>query len=151
LQEAARLLSHIALLSAVLLGLIGALGFFRWFLLMGREVGSTNTWACGFSAPTPRLQYTGSSLVQPVTNLLAMLLPMRTNLERPQGYFPQSASLSTETFDFWQERLYKPVFMFVGWTLSKLRWLQHGLTHFYVLYIAVTVVVLLIWFLAMRA
>jgi hydrogenase-4 component B len=151
LQEAAGLLSHIAMLSAALLAMIAVLGLFRWFLLMGREVGSTNTWACGFSAPTPRLQYTGSSLVQPVTSLLAMLLPMRTNLNPPQGYFPQSASLSTETFDFWQERLYKPVFALIGWALSKLRWLQHGLTHLYVLYIAVTVLVLLIWFLGMRA
>ncbi len=34
----------------------------------------------------------------------------------------------------------------VGWLLSKLRWLQHGYIHLYILYVGVTLVALLVWY-----
>jgi hypothetical protein len=33
----------------------------------------------------------------------------------------------------------------VAWALSRLRWLQHGRVQLYILYIAVTLLVLLVW------
>ena len=43
------------------------------------------------------------------------------------------------------ERLYAPVFTGIGRGLSALRWLQHGRVQLYVLYIALTLLVLLVW------
>ena len=33
----------------------------------------------------------------------------------------------------------------LNWGLSKVRWLQHGNVHIYVLYIALTLIALLVW------
>jgi hypothetical protein len=41
--------------------------------------------------------------------------------------------------------LYRPGFLKVNWGLSKLRRLQQGEVQLYVLYIAVTLIVLLAW------
>jgi hypothetical protein len=41
--------------------------------------------------------------------------------------------------------LYRPVFLGFAWTASKLRWLQQGRIQVYVLYIALTILVLLVW------
>ncbi len=38
-----------------------------------------------------------------------------------------------------------PLFLGVAWLASKLRWLQEGRIQIYVLYIALTILVLLIW------
>jgi len=93
------------------------------------------------------MQYTASSFAQPLTALFAPLL--RTRQQQPvlTEYFPQEAALATETPEPWREDLYQPVFRAVGWGLARLRWLQHGRVQLYVLYIAVTLLVLLVWYL----
>jgi hydrogenase-4 component B len=128
-----------------LLAVIAALAGLRSWLLSGRPVATTQTWGCGYGRPTPRMQYTASSFAQPLTDLFSVLLLSRRHLAPPAGLFPRAASLATETADVCGERLYAPVFSGIGRGLAALRWLQHGRVHLYVLYIALTLVVLLIW------
>lgn len=109
--------------------------------LVRREV----TWDCGYARPTARMQYTASSFVQPLTALFGALLRMRCHYTPPRGYFPSGASFSTETPDVTQRWLYAPAFVRMAEAFSRLRRLQHGNVHLYVLYVALTLVVLLIW------
>jgi hydrogenase-4 component B len=44
-----------------------------------------------------------------------------------------------------RELIYAPVFRGIGYAISRLRWLQHGRLHLYVLYVALTIIVLLFW------
>ena len=66
-------------------------------------------------------------------------------LQRPEGIFPPKASLATETPDLCHGNLYRPGFMKLNWGIAKLRWMQQGHVQLYVLYIAVTLIVLLAW------
>jgi hypothetical protein len=91
------------------------------------------------------MQYTGSSFSQPLTDLFGFALQSRRHLVRPEGLFPPHAAFGSETPDLWAQRLYGPVFTAIGRGLSGLRWLQHGQVHLYVLYIAATLLVLLVW------
>ena len=54
-------------------------------------------------------------------------------------------SLHTHTPDLFRRYVYEPLFVGVAWIASKLRWLQQGRIQLYVLYIALTILVLLIW------
>ncbi len=116
----------------------------RW-LLSGREVGQSGTWDCGYAAPTPRMQYTASSFAEPLTTLFAMVLRTVFHKHAPSGIFPRSAALHSETPDLFLRSVYSPLFRWGGWGLSHLRWLQHGRLQVYVLYIAVTLLILLLW------
>lgn len=116
----------------------------RW-MLRGRTVSQTGTWDCGYARPTARMQYTASSFAQPLTHLFRAFLRTRVQLDQPQGLFPRQARLSTLTPDAFSEGIYKPMFLGIGWVVSKLRWFQHGPVQLYVLYIAVTLVALLVW------
>ncbi len=118
----------------------------RGFLLSGRPVGTSGTWDCGFARPTARMQYTASSYVQPTTTLFGALLHAHTKRSAPSGLFPQAATFHTETPDVCEETLYRPVFGSVGRAAGRLRWLQQGSIHLYISYIALTLIVLLIWF-----
>ncbi len=64
----------------------------------------------------------------------------------PRGLFPGEAALVTETADVPHQYFYRPIYVAVEWLLSKFRWLQHGHAHLYVLYVGVTLVTLLIWY-----
>ncbi len=135
-----------AIISAlVFLLLLLLLMILRRALLAGRRVETTVTWDCGYLRPTARIQYTASSFVQPFTTLFHWLLGTRRRLQQPEGFFPSKASLSTETPDLTHEELFRPGFLKVNWAIAKLRWMQQGHVQLYVLYIAVTLIVLLAW------
>ncbi|MBI3795347.1 MAG: hydrogenase, partial [Deltaproteobacteria bacterium] len=121
------------------------LGGLRRWLLADRSVAEHGTWDCGYAQPTPRMQYTASSFAQPLTEIFRLFLRTRSRVLSVQGLFPHTASLATETDDVCSTSLYRPVFTGIQWLLSWLRWLQHGQVHLYILYIAVTLLVLLVW------
>lgn len=131
--------------SWALIALVGLLALARRRLLSGRQVESGPTWDCGYVAPTPRMQYTASSFVSPLLLLFRMILRPRVNLQPPRGLFPRQANFSSETPDVFYNYFFRPVFMAVAWAASKLRWLQYGRIQLYVLYIALTILVLLVW------
>jgi len=122
-----------------------ALILLRRGLLAGRHVETGVTWGCGYARPTARMQYTASSFAQPLTDLFRPLLGTKKKVVRPKGFFPVEAALKTETPDFTREEMYRPMFERVNGWLSQAHWLQHGKVQLYVLYIAVTLIVLLVW------
>jgi hypothetical protein len=91
------------------------------------------------------MQYTGSSFSQPLTTVFARVLRAESHGARPKGFFPARASFASATPDLGREALYRPVFGGVGRALASLRRLQHGEVQLYVLYVALTLIALLVW------
>jgi hydrogenase-4 component B len=91
------------------------------------------------------MQYTASSFARPLTLLFRLFLQPRDDIHPPRGLFPTHASLHTHTPDLFRRYLYEPLFQAIAWLALKLRWLQEGHIQVYVLYIALTILVLLIW------
>lgn len=131
--------------SFLLVSLAGGLMLLRRRLLSGRTVDEAPTWDCGYAAPTPRMQYTSSSFAWPLVELFRLFLQSRADVHPPHGLFPTRASLHTETPDLFRERLYRPVFWAIDRVAIKLHWLQQGRIQLYVLYIALTLLVLFAW------
>ena len=138
-------LSLVVVASVALIALSGVLIILRRRLLTGREVAEAGTWDCGYLKPDARMQYTASSFVQPLTKLFHVILGTRELVSPPRGFFPKDASFVSETTDVFKKRLFKPVFTVVESAVGRMRWLQHGRLQLYVLYIAATLLVLLVW------
>lgn len=140
-----------SLLLAVVGGfvLLGALIYFvaslRIYFLQKKDIAASGTWDCGYARPTPRMQYTGSSFVQPINELFSVFLQTRREGHMPIGFFPKTASFVTRTPDIFMEYFYRPCFRKIENIISAFRWLQHGHMHIYVLYIALTLLGILIW------
>jgi hydrogenase-4 component B len=125
--------------------LIGVFAAVRRWLLARRPVLAGPTWDCGYAMPSTRMQYTASSFSRPLTITFGMLLAAEQRSEPPRGFFPRRAFLVTEARDLGREWLYAPAFRAMGRGLARFRWLQHGQVHLYVLYIALTLIALLLW------
>lgn len=130
--------------SAVLLSLLLLLALLRRRLLRGRRVEDALTWDCGFASPTNRMQYTASSFAQPITAMFRLVLGLRTHDRPPSGLFPAKASFESHARDTANEYLFRPTFQFVDRTMARLRWVQEGHVQVYVLYVAVTLLILLL-------
>jgi len=138
LEVVGRIGAGVCLLSALLWSL-------RRALLSRREVAAGPTWGCGFTAPTARMQYTGSSYPVPATRVFAALFATREEFHPPLGYWPAKASYESRTPDPALER-WLPVLAarFEDW-LSVPRRLQHGRLQLYLLYVSAFLVAALLW------
>ena len=145
LGTAANPLSWIVAASAVLVLLTLALAALRKRLLSTRSLGQAVTWDCGYAQPTARMQYTASSFAQPLTDVFVSILRTRYKYVRPEGILPLGASFSTETKDLFRNKLYEPFFEGSAGVLAWFRKAQHGRVQLYVLYIALTLIALLVF------
>ena len=147
-ESAARWLFPVAAGSVLLIAAIWGLAALRRRMLAARSVRESVTWDCGYAAPAARMQYTATGYAQPLTRGAQALL--RPDIERlaPRGVFPVSASFRSAPADLARKRLFGPLFAGVAEGLGRLRWLQQGRVHLYVLYIVAVLMVLLAWAIA---
>jgi hydrogenase-4 component B len=145
LGAAIRPLRMIVLASCLFFVVLGLLTLARRLALGRRPVSSAGTWDCGYARPSVRMQYTASSFVQPLTDLFRPFLQTRRKTLSIKDVFPSRASLATHTPDVFHEGIFNPLFAAIVKTLGRLKAIQHGRVHIYVLYVVITILVLLIW------
>jgi hydrogenase-4 component B len=138
--------SSVGSLNAVL-WLSLALGAILWKgLQRKRVVSSDSTWGCGYAAPSPRMQYTGSSFAElSGERLLPKLLGTRIAVVSPATLFPERATLSSEYSDPLTRGFYEPFLRRWGDRFARLRWLQQGKLHVYLVYVLVAALSALLW------
>ena len=132
-------ISGIFILSALFLFL------YRKLLFSRKKVTIAVTWDCGYAKPDSRMQYTGSSFVQPVTSFFRSLLQSRRTPIFYKEIFAGERQFTTRTPDIFYEKLYQPAFDWFYGLFLKLHYFQRGRIQVYVLYIAFTLIALLIW------
>ncbi|MBI4665592.1 MAG: hypothetical protein HY751_04185 [Nitrospinae bacterium] len=90
--------------------IIAGVTLIRKAALGERNVRRAITWDCGYSAPTARMQYTGSSFSQPAADFFAITLRPSKKLDMKQTIFPEGASFSSSVSDVVDEKLYGGLF-----------------------------------------
>ena len=143
--EAAGTLASVSLAGWVLLALVLLVALLRRLALRGKPVRSGPTWDCGYAAPTARMQYTASSFAHGITGTFQPVLRSERRVQPPEGWFPAEGSLHTGPRDPFLHDLFRPLFQVVGRAAGRMRWLQQGRIQLYVLYIALAILVLLVW------
>lgn len=104
------------------------------------------TWGCGYARPTTRMQYTGRSFSEMLAeHLLPHFLRPRARRVWPEGLFPVAGSFSSTSPDPLLEQAYEPFFERWANRFARLRFLQQGKVHVYLVYIMFMVVLALAW------
>jgi hydrogenase-4 component B len=134
----------LAVFSGALFALLVTVFLVRRAFYRNRPVRNMPTWACGYTGSAPRAQYTASSFVQPFTALFRPLVGSERNYDRPIGLFPARASFQEKFPDLFRTSLYRPAFQKLREWFASAKRIQHGRVQTYVLYIAVTLLVLLL-------
>ncbi len=138
-------LKSLSVAGLALVGLAAALFLSLKLILRTKRVRQGVTWDCGYARPTGRMQYTGSSLGNSLVELTSFLLWPKHFRTALRGHFPRPSAFKSLVPDTVLDRLVMPLFRTTGRYLPKLRVLQQGQTHVYVLYILIVMIVLLVW------
>jgi hypothetical protein len=104
------------------------------------------TWGCGYLRPTARMQYTGRSFAEMLAEqLLPTFFRPRISRRAPQGFFPAAGDFACDCKDPLNEKFYEPLFARWGNRFARLRFLQQGKVHVYLIYIVFMVILALSW------
>ena len=113
-----------------------------------RRLRVGDTWGCGRIGQTPRMEYTATAFAEPLRRVFAELYRPTEDLSidfHPESrYFVQSIAYRSEVHPWFERLLYAPVVSFLRRTAFRVRWLQAGSLHLYLLYMILALVVLLL-------
>jgi len=115
----------------------------RTVLYRGKTVTRAGTWGCGFTQPTVKMQYTGSSYAGSILEFFKPVAPLRETHPPVQGVFPKKTRYHSHINDIAELHMGNVIVRPVLFLFDKLRWLQHGDIHLYIGYILLAIVVLL--------
>jgi hydrogenase-4 component B len=144
--EASEVLEQCLLLGAGVVALFSALWLARKILL--RRNGGTRearTWDCGCLIGTPRIQYSATSFVEPLTRLFAVIVGITRRHAQWGALFPSRMLCEFHLSGGLLRSVFAPLFEGARHACNSLKIVQHGYIHIYILYILVVIVGLLVW------
>jgi len=121
------------------------LALLRRFLVRSHPVYLAETWGCGYTKLSSRVQYTASSFAKPILKIFRSILFYKVEALRPKGYFPTEGKLGSSLKDAAESLFFRPLFIIIKRFSRKLKWIQSGHTQIYILYILFLLVILLAW------
>jgi hypothetical protein len=111
----------------------------------GRAVSGT-TWGCGYARPNARMQYTAAGFSEMLSEwLIPKSIRPRVSTAPPSTLFPRRAEFSSDRQDPMTRALYEPSLARWADRFARLRWMQQGMLHIYLVYVLVALLVGLAW------
>ena len=99
-------------------------------------------WSCGFTKLTSHMQDSAEGFGQPFKQIFSSLITVKLQLPKADDIHPHYHSYLNEKIWSW---LYFPLVNFTTRIASLTKWIQQGRITTYLLYIALTLFILLIW------
>jgi len=99
-----------------------------------RNITTAPTWACGYTVPTPRLQYTANSFVRSFRKLIRPLLIMNKKEEVIYGVFPDTIHSETHPYDKIEALLIDKPIKGIRRFMGRFKLVQNGSVQYYISY-----------------
>ncbi len=113
-----------------------------------RRLRVSDTWGCGRIGQTPRMQYTATAFAEPLRRVFAELYrpseDLSIDFHPASRYFVQSIAYHSEVRPWLERLVYGPVIALLRGAALRVRWIQAGSLHLYLVYMGLGLVVLLL-------
>jgi hydrogenase-4 component B len=106
------------------------------------------TWDCGQRGLTPRMEYTATGFSKPIRMIFKALFRPRREVQLEYDfspYFAKTLRFESHVEEVFERRIYRPVRIWILRASRRIRAIQHGSIHYYLLYIFVTLLLLLLF------
>jgi len=139
-------LSQISIAGGVFVVTLAALLVYRRYHLSRRSVTTGPTWGCGYSAVTPKQQYTATSFAYNYNHLAKPVLQTRKEIDEigENEIFPGKKRFTSHSDDFFKRNLIDRPVDWVAGLLKKIAVMQTGQIRHYILYAFVFMLLVLL-------
>ncbi len=115
----------------------------RWFFYRNKTITRSGTWGCGFTQPTVKMQYSGSSYASFILDFFRPAAPLNEDHPKITGRFPLNTYYKSHVNDIAELHMKRVIVNPILFLFDKLRWIQHGDIHLYIGYILLAIILLL--------
>ena len=129
-----------------------AIAIFGFIRVLGGHARKTTygTWDCGFGSLNSRMEYTGTSLSQPIRAVFKVFFKSQNQTEKEyfgekNQYMLKTIKIESVTKNIFEDILYLPIVSSFVFFFDKIRRLQTGKINAYLLYMMITIVLLLLF------
>lgn len=139
-------LGQIGLWGMILCAILILLGLLLAYLRCHRPTATAPTWGCGFPRPSAEMAYKAEGYSEFAHNhLLPQALRPEVSRPRPRTLFPGTVTFFQHSREVVLQRCYQPLFAYLAERCVRLRWLQQGKLHLYLLYVFSCCTLLMLW------
>ena len=138
-------LSTAVMVLLMLMTIIAVLIVLKKIAMKSLPVERAATWGCGYSAPTPAMQYTSASFAEPLLRIFRNVLRYARRGGTLKGYFPKTEEVASHVEDVSETMIFRPLFDGIGFLSRRFKVIQNGSTQMYLFYIFLFLLLLLIW------
>src|SRR5437899_5861529 len=120
----------------------------RLFFSRRSKIRIGPTWDCGLRELTPQMEYTASGFSKPIRMIFKALFRPRCEVQREYDFSPYFATtirFESHVEEVFVRRMYRPLRILNLRVSRRVRALQAGSIHAYLLYIFVTLLLLLLF------
>ena len=135
--------ANITLAATVFFVILAAIMALRLVFYKDKTIRRGGTWGCGFTQPSAKMQYTGTSYAASILAFFRPAAPLQENHPPISGRFPAKTHYHSHVDDIAERHMVRVVVRPVLWLFDRLRWIQHGDIHLYIGYILLAIGVLL--------
>lgn len=130
------LLGPVGRASALLIGIAAVLWLIRLRVSQRKPVSRSSTWGCGYTAPTPALQYTAKSYSKSLARLFGFytLEGKKFRELKTASIFPSPRSYHSYYLEFFENRIIDPVTKLFLRIFTLFGFIHNGRIQYYVLY-----------------
>jgi hydrogenase-4 component B len=126
------------LLAALLAAILGVV-FVLYRQLERKPFRLADTWGCGRITQTPRMEYTASAFAEPLRRVFAELYrptqDLTVTVHPDSPYFVQSITFTSQVHPFVEQAIYRPIVSVLRAIAARVRRLQTGSVHLYLVYV----------------
>ncbi len=129
-------LSQISIISGVFVLLVVTLLVYRYYHLKSKPVSFGPTWGCGYTAPSPKMQYSATSYAYNYNHLAKPVLQTKKLMKDigENEIFPEKRTFVSHSDDIFKSLLIDKPVDWISGLLKKIAVMQTGLIQHYILY-----------------
>jgi hydrogenase-4 component B len=130
------IMKNISLASLIFLAVTGFVFLIRSIIVRKSEEKYSSTWGCAYTAPDPKMQYTGKSFSKSFGKLLNFIIIEKkgyTEIQRNET-FPDIRKYRSFYLDFFENKIIDPVILLITRFIDLFQFIQNGKIQAYVLY-----------------
>lgn len=127
----------------IFISVILALLMLRTIAYRNKPITSSGTWGCGFTKPTVKMQYTGTSYAASIVEFFRPFAPLHEDHAPVKGRMAAKSHYQSNINDIAELYMDSVIVKPLVALFDKLHWIQHGDIHLYIGYILLAIVVVM--------
>ena len=133
--------THLEFLTVIFVGVLLTIVCVILWKKFNTQQRISRAWGCGYTSPTPRMQYTASSYADEINSIASHMLHREKHVTAPKTLFPQPSHFVSHSEDFSEKKFIAPMYRYVVNKIDSFEFLSRTDIRFYISFMLIIAII----------